>query len=63
MSAPRSGSIGALVASLPDNYLRDPEWLRLSNEALRAFPGSPRQQQLQARMREIERLVSVETVD
>ena len=51
------------MASLPDNYLRDPEWLRLSNEALRAFPGSPRQQQLQARMREIERLVSVETVD
>jgi hypothetical protein len=35
-------------------WFRDLEWLKLSNAALRAFPSSPRQKELQAKMRVIE---------
>jgi hypothetical protein len=47
-------STKAMFESLPA-YHRDLEYLKLSNKALRVMPGSIKQKEIQARMREIER--------
>lgn len=55
---PRKGSVRELVESLRDPakpWLHDSVWLKLSNQALRAFPGSPRQKEFQQKMLERQR--------
>ena len=51
--APRKGSIQELIAGM-SGYQRDPQWLKASNNALRALSGSSRQKEFQAEMRAIE---------